>query len=40
MAVADNALFGIELLDDLQKLEIPLGEEELSHYLLPVVAIE
>ena len=29
MAVADSALFGIESLDDLQKLEIPPGEEEL-----------
>jgi hypothetical protein len=29
MAVADGALFGIESLDDLQKLEIPPGEEEL-----------
>ena len=30
MAIADNALFGIESLEDLQKLEIPAGEEELS----------
>jgi hypothetical protein len=29
MAVADGALFGIESLDDLQKLEISPGEEEL-----------
>jgi hypothetical protein len=29
MAVADNALFGIESLDDLQTLEIPTGEDEL-----------
>jgi Protein of unknown function (DUF3435) len=30
MAVADNALFRIESLEELQKLEIPAGEEELS----------
>lgn len=30
MAVADKALFGIESLEDLQKLEITAGEEELS----------
>jgi len=30
MAVANNALFGIESLEDLQKLEILAGEEELS----------
>ena len=29
MAVTDSALFGIESPDDLQKLEIPPGEEEL-----------
>jgi hypothetical protein len=29
MAIADNALFGIESLDDLQALEMPPGEEEL-----------
>ena len=29
MAIADNALFGIKSLDDLQALEIPPGHEEL-----------
>ena len=29
MAIADNALFGIESLKDLQAFEIPVGEEEL-----------
>ena len=29
MAVADNVLFGIESLDELQQLEIPPGEDEL-----------
>lgn len=29
MAIADGALFGIESLDDLQKMEIPSGENEL-----------
>jgi hypothetical protein len=30
MVIADNALFGIESLDDLLKLEIPPGDEELE----------
>jgi Protein of unknown function (DUF3435) len=30
MAVADNTLFGIKSLEDLRRLEIPDGEEELS----------
>ena len=30
MAFADNALFGIKSLDDLLKLEIPPGDEELE----------
>jgi hypothetical protein len=30
LALADNALFGIQSLEDLQKLEIPAGEEELG----------
>jgi hypothetical protein len=30
MAIADNALFGIESLDDLAKLEIPSGDEVLE----------
>jgi hypothetical protein len=29
MAIADNVLFDIKSLDDLAKLEIPTGEEEL-----------
>ena len=29
MAIADNALFGIESLDDLQTQEVPPGDEEL-----------
>ena len=29
MAIADNALFHIKSLDDLQALEIPAGEDEL-----------
>ena len=32
MAIADNALFGIDSLGDLQALEIPPGEEELILY--------
>jgi hypothetical protein len=29
MAVADGALFGFESLDDLQRKEIPIGEDQL-----------
>ena|SRR5947209_16268758 len=32
MALADNALFGIKSLDDLQAREIPAGEEQLILY--------
>ena len=32
MAIADNALFGIKSLDDLQAREIPSGEKELILY--------